>query len=172
MADGPEERPDPMKSAREAGADIGEAVNRAAQAAGTVIIRAGQAAGDTLLGFFGNAMRPGAPLTTDVLPELAPLLPVEPGDEVEMRVKLVNSGSEASAPFALSAGDLVSEAGDRIAADAVVLAEHERVVAGGSWDTVRVTVKVPADAKPGVYSGKLTAAADGIEPAALSLEVR
>jgi hypothetical protein len=178
MADGDkkgeraDERPDAGKVAREAGVEIGEAVSRAAEAAGTAIIRVGQLAGDALLGYFGNALRPGAPLATDVLPELPPLLPVKAGDEVATRVKLVNSSAQASDPLVLSASDLVSQSGDRIAADAVVVPEHERVVAGGAWDTVGVTLKVPPDAKPGVYEGELKPSSDGIEAVPLVVEVR
>ena len=169
MAGDPDDRPDAEKIARDAGAEIGDAVSRAAQAAGTAIIRTGQIAGDALLGFFGSAMRPAPRLATDVLPELAPLHPSAAGDEVEVRVKLVNGDAEATEPFTLSATELVSDAGDRIGADAVVLPEHQRVVAAETWDSAPLTVKVPADAKPGVYRGELRG---GVAEVPLVIEVR
>ncbi len=169
MAGDPDDRPNAEKIARDAGAEIGDAVSRAAQAAGTAIIRTGQIAGDALLGFFGSAMRPAPRLATDVLPELAPLLPVQAGDEVSTRVKLVNADAGASEPFGLTATDLVSETGDRIGADAIVLPSHQRVVAAGTWDTAPLTVKVPADAKPGTYRGELRGGVAGVP---LVIEVR
>jgi hypothetical protein len=172
MADERKDRPDAEKIARDAGGEIGEAVTRAANAAGTAILRVGELAGDALLGFFGSAVRPAAPLATDVLPELRPLLPVQAGDEVQTRVKLINEGEYATEPFTLSATDLVSDAGERIAADAVVLPPDQRVLDTKLSDTVPLTVKVPADAKPGVYRGEVTGDDDGVAAAQLVLEVR
>jgi hypothetical protein len=175
MPDGPERdaRPDPRKSARDAGAEIGSALTRAAEVTGAALIQAGQVAGDALLGFFGGGSgRAGDALVTDVVPELAPLHPLSPGDEVQTRVRLVNAEAGASEPFALTATDLTSDAGDKIPADSVVVPAHQRVLAANAWDTVRVTLRVPDDAKPGVYSGELRADAGGVEPAPLVLEVR
>jgi hypothetical protein len=171
MADGNRrgDRPDAGKIARDAGAEIGDAITRVGQAAGTALIRAGELASDALLEFFG---RPGGGLVTDVLPELAPLLPVQAGDEVQTRVRLVNGDAGASDPFSLSATELVSDAGDRIAADAIVLPSHQRVLAGQTSDTVPVTVKVPSDAKPGVYSGELRSDGAGVAPVPVVIEVR
>jgi hypothetical protein len=172
MAEGPErdKRTDPRDSARDAGAEIGTALSKAAEVAGAAIIQAGQVAGDTLLGFFGRVGGRRDELVTNVVPELMPLLPVSPGDEVETRVKVVNGGDSASEPFALTPTELTSEAGDKIPANAVVVPSHERVVAANASDTVPLTLKVPADAKPGVYSGELSAA--GVEAVPLLLEVR
>jgi hypothetical protein len=171
MADDREERPDVGKIARDAGAEIGEAAKRAAAALAPLLDQAGERVSEALSGIFGGGR---ASLASHVLPELAPLHPLAPGDEVDTRVRLVNGGAEASAPFALSATDLVSEAGDTIAADAVGLAEHQRVIAGGTWDTVKLTLKVPDDAKPGRYEGQLKPDTPdgGIEPAPLVVEVR
>jgi uncharacterized membrane protein len=97
---------------------------------------------------------------------------MSPGDEVETRVRVVNGDSSASEPFALSATELTSEAGDRIPAEAVVVPAHQRVVAGNASDTVPLTVKLPSDAKPGVYSGELTTGDSDVAPVPLVLEVR
>jgi hypothetical protein len=101
-----------------------------------------------------------------------PLRPARPGDEVETRVRLVNEADSASEPFALSATELTSEAGDKLPADTVVVPSHERVVAGNASDTVPLTLRVPADTKPGVYSGELSAGDSGIASVPLTLEVR
>src|SRR3954454_5465519 len=106
VAEGPSgDRPDPGRAAREAGAEIGTALSRAAEVAGGALIQAGQVAGDALLGFFGRAVRPRDPLATNVVPELMPLLPASPGDEVETRVRVVNEGETASEPFTLTSTD-------------------------------------------------------------------
>jgi hypothetical protein len=163
-------RPDAGKIARDAGAEIGDAITRAGQAAGTALLRGGELASDALLGFFGGPGRAGGALVTNVVPELVPLLPVGAGDEVDTRVKLVNDGDGASEPFAPSATDLVSEAGDRIAAEAVAPPGHQRVVASHSSDSVPLTVKIPSDTKPGVYRGEIRGT--GVVPAPLVVEVR
>jgi hypothetical protein len=174
MADGDRdhERPGAGEVARDAGAEIGTALARAAEAAGAAISRVGEIAGDALLGYFGSARRPGGTLVTEVLPEHAPLLPVEPGAKVHTRVKLDSDGGGESEPFTLSATDLVSDAGNRIPADAVVLPDQQRVIAANLSDTVPLSVEVPADAQPGVYRGELKADGAGVAPAELVIEVR
>jgi hypothetical protein len=170
MADDREEpgdRPDAKKIASDAGADIGDALIKAGQAAGDALLRVGELAGSTLSGFFG-----GRALASHVLPELVPLHPVRPGDKVETRVRLVNDADSASEPFALSATELTSEGGDKIPAETVVVPSHERVLAGNAWDSVPLTLRIPADAKPGVYSGELKAGDSGIAAVPLVVEVR
>lgn len=171
MADNREDRPDARKIARDAGNEIGEALIRAGQAAGTALLRVGELAGDALSGFFGDGGT-GGKLRSHVVPELAPLHPMSPGDEVETRVRVVNEADGASKPFALTATELTSDAGDAIPAEAVVLPSHQRVVAGHLSDSVPLTVKVPADAKPGLYRGELRADGDGVGAVALVFEVR
>jgi hypothetical protein len=163
-------RPDAGKIARDAGAEIGDAITRAGQAAGTALLRVGELASDALLGLFGGPGRAGGPLATGVVPELVPLLPTRAGDEVDTRVRLVNDGDSASEPFALSATDLVSDDGERIAADAVLPPDHERVVGAHLSDSVPLTVKVPSGTKPGVYRGEIRGT--GVAPAPLVVEVR
>jgi hypothetical protein len=160
-------RRDAGKIARDAGAEIGDAITRAGQAAGTALIRAGELASDALSGWLGGG---GGALASGVVPELTPLHPMQPGDEVQTRVKLVNEDDSASEPFELSATDLVSDAGKQIAAEAVALPSHQRVVAAHQADTVALTLKVPADAQPGVYRGELRGA--GVAPVPLVIEVR
>ena len=173
MADDLESRPDPQKVARDAGAEIAEAARRATAALGPVVEQMGDRISEGISGIFGGGAggRAGA-LASHVVPELAPLHPMRAGDEVETRVKLVNGEDSATEPFALSSTEMASEAGDKIPADAVVVESEQRVVAGKTWDTVPLTLRVPADAKPGVYRGELTVGAGGIEAVPLVLEVR
>jgi hypothetical protein len=164
-------RPEPGEVARDAAADIGEAVTRVTHAVGSVLDAVGQAAGDALSGLAarrGNATPP----VSAVVPELKPLLPVRPGDEVTTRVRLANEADSASEPFSVAAGDLVSDAGDTIASDAVSVSPGVRVVAARGSDTVALTLTVPADAKPGVYRGELRATDDGVAAVPLVVDVR
>src|SRR3954471_19296041 len=101
MADDPENRPDAKKIASDAGSEIGDALIKAGQAAGDALLRVGELAGGALSSYFGDRT-----LASHVLPELAPLPPLHPGDEVETRVRLVNDADSASEPFALSATEL------------------------------------------------------------------
>jgi hypothetical protein len=169
--DQPERRPDPQKAARDAGAEIGEVARRAAAALGPLVEQVGDRVSEAISGVFGGGGRAGA-LASHVVPELAPLHPMAPGDEVETRVRLVNGEDSATEPFALSSTELTSEAGDKIPAETVVVPSQERVVAGKSSDTIPVTLRVPADAKPGIYRGELTAGDGGVENVPLVLEVR
>ena len=175
MAEGPEagdrgDRPDPAKSARDAGAEIAEAARRATAAMAPLLEQVGERVSEAASNIFGFGGR-GA-LASHVVPELTPLHPMGPGDEVETRVQVSNSGRNASEPFALSATELTSDAGDRLAADSVVVPSHQRVVAGKLSDTMPLTLRIPADAKPGVYRGQITAGANGIDDVPLVLEVR
>jgi hypothetical protein len=149
--------------------DVADAVARAAQVARSALERAGEAVSELLSGLGGGE----APLTTGVVPEVLPLHPVEGGAEVATRVRLVNSSDGSTEPFTLTATDLVSGDGEaRIPADAVSVGPEQRVLAGGTTDTVRVTVAVPEGAAPGVYSGELQPSESAVAPAALKLEVR
>jgi hypothetical protein len=152
----------------DAKADIAEAVTLVTRAVGTALDRVGQAVGDAMSGLVGG----GRELTSEVLPEMRPLLPVEPGGAATTRVRLFNKEENGSEPFDLSVTDFVSDAGDRIPAEAASLAEHQRVVAAGGSDTVLVAIKVPPDAKPGTYRGELQPSVATVAAAAIAVEVR
>lgn len=113
---------------------------------------------------------PAAKLESGVLADLAPR-GVSGGEEVSVHVHLNNDSDEATEPFELSAADLVSHDGARIPASAVEVARESRVVAGKSSDLVTVKVAVPADAKPGRYSGQLQATNGATGPAEVAVEV-
>lgn len=169
-SDAGKSRVEPEKVARDAVAEIGEAVTRVAHAAGSVLDAIGEAAGDALSGLVARRAS-GAPASA-VVPELTPLHPVQAGNEVTTRLRLTNAADSATEPFALTATDLVSDTGERIAAGAVSLSEDMRVVAANATDTVRVRVNVPADAKPAVYTGEVRPTDDRVAPVALVIEVR
>jgi hypothetical protein len=166
MANEPERR-DPEKTARDAVADIGEAGSVVARAAGSAIDRVGKIAGELVSGGTG-----GGDLLSSVVPEVRPATPLEPGSEVAARVRLVNEADAATEPFDLSVTELVSDAGDRIPAEAVSLPPHQRVVAAHGSDTVLVTVDVPSDAAPGMYRGELKPSDAGVQPAPVVVHVR
>ena len=159
---------DSAKSARDAAAHVGEAVTLFGRAAGTALDRVGQIAGDLLSGLGGG----GDGLASHVLPEVRPLFPLDGGAEAATRVQLVNGSSAASEPFTLAPTELVSDAGDRIPADAVTVGAELRVVAAGATDTVSLTVAVPADATPGVYTGELRPSDESVAPVPLVIQVR
>jgi hypothetical protein len=154
----------------DAKADLVEAVTLVTRAVGSALDRVGDAVGHALSGLVGGGGG-GAP-ASQVLPEIRPLFPVEPGDEASTRVRLVNNEDGASEPFDLTVTDLVSQSGDRIPADAVSLAQHQRVVAANGSDTVLLTIAVPPDAKPGSYRGELQPSEASVLPAAVAIEVR
>jgi acyl dehydratase len=169
-SDAGKSRAEPGEVARDAVAEIGEAVTHVAHAAGSVLDAIGEAAGDALSGLVARR-RSGAPASA-VVPELTPLHPVQAGDEVKTRVRLANGTDSATEAFALTATDLVSDTGDRIAAGAVSLSDDKRVVAANATDTVQVRVNVPADAKPGVYTGEVRPSDGSVAPAPIVIEVR
>jgi hypothetical protein len=160
------------RTARDAAADVADAVTLVARAAGSALDRVGEIAGDLLSGLAGGDRTGAAALESDVIPEMPPLFPVAPGGHVETRVRLVNREDAASEPFELSVTDMVSEARDRIPAAALSVAKHQRVVAAHGSDTVLVTVAVPPDAKPGSYRGELHPSDASVLPATIAIDVR
>lgn len=171
MAEGPDpgNRPDPIQSARDAGAEIGEVARRATAAIAPLLDQVGERVAEAMSGMFGGGR---GRLASHVVPELTPLHPMSAGDEVETRVKLVNGSAEATEPFALRSTELTSEAGDKIPADTVVLPTEQRVVAGNLSDTIALTLRVPPDAKPGFYRGELSAGDADVDAVPLVIEVR
>lgn len=161
--------------ARDARTEIGDLVARAARAAGSALEWAGETAGDALQGLFAGGSLLGSggeSLASTVVPEVAPLRPLQAGEEAGARLRLVNSGDAASEPFVLAATDLASDSGDSIPAAAVSVPGDQRVVAAGQSDSIALTVKVPAGAKPGIYRGELRPTPGGVEPLPLVIHVR
>jgi hypothetical protein len=110
-------------------------------------------------------------LESYALHRVPPPAPAAGGADHQTRVSLENHNEESTEPFELKAADLVSSAGDRIPASAIAVDPAQRVVAGNSHDTVAVTVKVPADAKPGDYTGEIEATNGAIGPVPLTVHV-
>jgi hypothetical protein len=160
--------------ARDARSELGDMVARAGRAAGTALEWAGEAAGDALSGLFagGGVLGSGAePLASTVLPELTPVRPLNAGEEVRARLRLVNSGDAATEPFGLAATDLASDDGGQIPAAAVSVPGEQRVVAGHHSDSIALAVTVPADAKPGIYRGELRPTDESVPPLPLLIHV-
>src|SRR4051812_11212198 len=169
-SDAGKSRAEPGDVARDALAEIGEAVTHVAHAAGSVLDAVGEAVGDAVSGLAGR--RGSRAPASAVVPDLTPLHPVQAGDEVTTRLRIANGADSATEAFALTATDLVSDTGDRIAAGAVSLSDDKRVVAANATDTVQVRISVPADVKPGVYKGEVRATAGNVAPAPIVIEVR
>lgn len=99
----------------------------------------------------------GGDLRSAQQPGIYPSPPAGAGTEATARVELTNDSDAATEPFELNPTDLASPEGERIPAAAVKVADVTRVIAGGSSDAVEVTVQVPAETRPGVYTGELKA---------------
>ena len=149
--------------------DIARVVRNAASGVSAALVRAGEVAAAALEGMGVHPDQvPSTPLGSNVRPHLTPADPRPAGEEHHVRVSLTNGGKAASEPFKLRATQLKSDGGDKIPANAVTVPKEKRVLAGNASDTVAVTVDVPADAKPGTYTGKLNG---GPEPAELTVVV-
>ena len=163
-----------MAEPRDTGADIAKAVREALAQAGDALGRAGEVASSAIEGALAGRGGGGSGwlrenLTSELIDHFEPLDVLGGGEEDSVRIELTNPGETATEPFGLSASDLKSDGGDTIPASAVVLPDHQRVIAGNSHDAVPVTVRVPAGAKPGTYKGELSG---GPQPAPISVEVR
>lgn len=161
-----EEPKDPAQILREVGEEIKQAAARTNESVSSALQRFAELAREQMPGLIGGA---SATPPSVVIPELPPLRPLRASQQADGRVRLANSGDSASEPFSLEATDLVSDAGDHIPATAVVLADHQRVVAAGLTDTAPVTMAVPEGTAPGIYRGELRPSVDTV--AAVPLEV-
>jgi hypothetical protein len=159
-----------MAEPRDTGADIAKAVREALAQAGEALGRAGEVASSAIEGALasrGSGARED--LSSEVLNYFEQLDVLAAGEEDSVRIELSNPGENATEPFALSGCELKSSGGDTIPASAVVVPDHQRVLAAGLTDSVPVTVKVPAGTKPGSYTGEVQG---GPKPAPISVEVR
>jgi hypothetical protein len=73
----------------------------------------------------------------------------------DLTMSIVNSGEAPTGVLAPSTTDLIGATGAALAADRVGFDPAELVIAPGGQDRVKITVRVPADARPGLYSGLL-----------------
>ena len=160
-----------MTEPRDTGADIAEAVREALGHVTEALGRAGEAASTAIEGAL--AARGGSSLlrenlASEVLHHFEPLEELSAGEADSVRVTLTNPGEEATDPFDLSACELTSSGGDKIPASAVVVPDHQRVLAAGLSDSIPVTVTVPAGTKSGTYTGQVQG---GPQPADLTVVV-
>lgn len=80
-----------------------------------------------------------------------------PGERVSVSMALENAGAEAVEAVNFIASDLVTSSGLRIAASDILFEPAEVTIGPRSRTQVRISVQVPADARPGTYSGMLVA---------------
>lgn len=80
-----------------------------------------------------------------------------PGETVTLEMALENAGESSVEAVNFIASDLVTPSGLRIAASDIRFSPDEVTIEPSSKTRVQVSVKVPADARPGVYSGMLIA---------------
>ena len=150
------EKPEGQDVVRRLGDDLRDALDMAGEALSKALMGLGAAVRDV-----GSGTLPSAEP-----PELS-----GPGDTVTTSVRLRNDSTDATQPFELTPADLMSPDGERIPASAVEVGRGTQVVPGGGTATVVVTVSVPADTKPGVYSGRLDSAGVAVGNAQVVVQV-
>jgi hypothetical protein len=150
------EKPEPQEVLKRLGDDLRDAVDMAGEALSKALMGLGAAVRDV-----GGGALPSA-----AAPELA-----GPGHTVTTSVRLRNDSTDSTRPFGLTPVDLVSPDGERIPAAAVEVAAGTQVIPGRGTATVVVTVSVPAETKPGVYSGRLDSAGVPVGNAQVVVEV-
>lgn len=96
---------------------------------------------------------------------------VRPGEAVDIPMTLENESDQATEAFLFHSSDLVNTTGERISADRVSFAPEQLVIEPNGSAVVTVTVSVPEDASPGLYSGLLQAARMQQLRAILSIQI-
>jgi hypothetical protein len=85
--------------------------------------------------------------------------PLQPGDSGTMILELMVDEGTASVTISLAASNLIGP-GSRIAAESVRISPSTISLSTGVPAEVTVTVQVPPDARPGLYTGALSATGD------------
>jgi hypothetical protein len=101
----------------------------------------------------GKAAAPAGP----DIPALTVPTPVKAGGEVEIPMTIENESDRQTENFGLISSDLVNAEGERITAAHITFSPERLVLEPHRSDIVTVSVRVPEDAKPGLYSGLLQA---------------
>jgi uncharacterized membrane protein len=98
-----------------------------------------------------------APPANAGIPSLTVPTPVKAGGEVQIPMTLENESSQETEAFNLLSSDLVNSDGERIAAGQIKFTPERMVLEAHKSATVTVMVQVPANTRPGLYSGLLQA---------------
>ncbi len=97
--------------------------------------------------------------------------PLEPGGSGTMVLELAFDADTPSVTISLTASDLVGP-GSRIAAERVRVNPSTFILSNGASAEVTVTVMAPLDARPGLYTGTLSATGDEAFDITIQAEVR
>lgn len=98
-----------------------------------------------------------APPASAGIPALTVPTPVKAGGEVQIPMTLENESSQETEAFNLLSSDLVNSDGERISAGQIRFTPERMVLEPHKSATVTVMVQVPANTRPGLYSGLLQA---------------
>jgi hypothetical protein len=106
----------------------------------------------------------------DTLPVLTPGSPVRPGQRAAISMTLCNEESR-SVCLVPAATDLLGSAGGRISANLLEFASPEIRLEPGSRKELKIAAAIPADTKPGCYSGILVVGGVDYLRALISIDV-
>jgi hypothetical protein len=106
-----------------------------------------------------------------VTPSLTYPSPVKPGDQVEIPMTLENESDKSTEAFSLHSSDLVNATGERISSKQISFSPEQLVIEPQQASVVTVTIRVPENAAPGVYSGLLQATYVDQLRAVLSIQI-
>ncbi len=119
--------------------------------------RAGQMVQTTINTGGGSRTGKGETAAADKVPTLTMPLPVKAGESSQVEMTLENDSDKATDEFGFYASDLLSAAGDRIAAGQVTFKPSSLVIGPKKSEKVIVIVKAPKGTPPGGYSGLIQA---------------
>jgi uncharacterized membrane protein len=104
-----------------------------------------------------QAPNKGGAAAGSAIPALTVPTPVSPGGEVQVPMTIENESDRQTEEFGLLSSDLVNAEGERIAAEQITFSPERIVLEPRKSAITTVSVRVPEDAKPGLYSGLLQA---------------
>lgn len=91
------------------------------------------------------------------LPVITTSQPIKAGYSCEIPLSLENSGDEPTEEFNLYCTELVSASGERILANQISFAPSSLKIDLHNTEKVMITINVPEETKPDVYSGLVSA---------------
>ena len=105
------------------------------------------------------------------IPSLAVPTAVKPGESVEIPMTLENESNKPTEAFNFHSSDLVNTAGERISSEQISFSPEQLVIEPQQASVVTVTIRVPENAAPGIYSGLLQATRVDQLRAVLSIQI-